>query len=657
MHYSDYSIHPIPLNRVRINDKFWAPRINTNHKITIPYVFKKCEETGRIDNFSRAAGFLNDGKTPIFPFDDSDVFKVIEGAAYSLSIKPDSKLEKYLDDLIEKIAAAQEDDGYLYTARTINPDRPHVWAGRKRWDSVSILSHELYNMGHLIEAGIAYYLATAKRKLLDVAIKIADLIDKDFGPGKIERIPGHQEIELALFKLFKITNDEKYLKLAKYFLDIRGSIDLFEHPDYLTQLKNDNPKLQRKNALEYNQNHKKIIDQDEAVGHAVRAVYMYSSVTDVVALFNDSKYRSAINKIWDNVVSKKMYITGGIGSRAHEYGESFGDDYELPNFEAYSETCAAIGNIFWNHRLFLLHGDGMYIDDLERTLYNGLLSAISIDGKKFFYSNPLASKGNVKRKSWWLYPCCPTNIVRFMPQIPSYIYAVGKATIFINLFIGSSTKIELQDTEVSVTQETNYPWEGDVKITVSLTQVKEFSIAIRIPGWTQNKPVPSDLYYYLRPNDLEINLKINNEPADFRIKKGFAEIRRTWNSNDVIDLKMPMPIRRVLCHSKVENNTGKVAIERGPIVYCIESLDNKVESIFDFILKDDASLRENYRSNLLNGIVVITGTINYLNRNQNNQEISNNKQDFLAIPYYAWSNRGKSQMTVWIPRDSMDNKR
>ncbi|NVM19395.1 MAG: glycoside hydrolase family 127 protein [Candidatus Lokiarchaeota archaeon] len=643
---SDKAIQSIPINNVKIIDNFWAPRIKVNHEITIPYLFQQCEKTGRIGNFSRAAGLLNDGKRPIFPFDDSDVYKVIEGAAYSLMINPDPKLEEFVDNIIIKIAAGQEDDGYIYTTRTINPDKPHIWAGKKRWESVSILSHELYNMGHLIEAAIGYYLATGKKKLLNMAIKCADLIENDFGPGKIERIPGHQEIEIALVRLFKITSDYKYLKLAKHFLDIRGSIDVLENPDYLTQLKIDNPKLQETSALEYNQSHKKIIEQDEAVGHAVRATYMYSAVTDIATLFKDSEYGSAINQIWNNVVSRKMYITGGIGSRSHEFGESFWDEYQLPNFKAYNETCAAIGNIFWNHRLFLLYGDAKYIDILERTLYNGFLSGISIEGNKFYYTNPLASKGNVSRRSWYKCPCCPTNIVRFIPQIPSYIYALENDCIFVNLFIGSIASIDLQDVKVKLIQETNFPWEEKVKITVSLTQMKEFTIAIRIPGWAQNMPVPSDLYRYFPPTNLAVRLNVNNELVEFQIDTGFARIQRLWNDNDVIEIDIPMPIRRVLSNPMVKENIDKVAIERGPIVYCIESIDNNDESIFSAKLNDNDILQEKYKSDLLNGIVTITGPIY-------NNDIHLEKIHF--IPYYTWANRGKSQMTIWIQRDSANS--
>ncbi len=641
MDFSGKVIRPISLDKVKINDRFWSPRIEINHKITIPHAFKNCEKTGRIANFSRAAGLLNDGKKPIFPFDDSDVFKVIEGAAYSLIIKPDSKLEDYVDYLIEKIAAAQEDDGYLYTARTINPESPHVWAGKERWELVSILSHELYNMGHLIEAAIGYYQATAKQKLLNAAIKSADLIYNEFGPGKIERIPGHQEIEIALIRLFRITNSTKYLDLAKFFLDLRGSTKVFDFEDYLNKFK---IYFEDARSPEYNQSHKKVIEQYEAVGHAVRAAYMYSAITDIVSLYNISEYKTAINRIWDNIVSKKLYITGGIGARSE--GESFGDEYELPNFEAYAETCAAIANIFWNFRLFLLYGDAKYIDVLERILYNGFLSGISLNGKGFFYTNPLSSKGNVSRRSWYKCPCCPTNIVRFIPQIPGYIYALENDCIYVNLFIGSIASIKFQDTEVSLVQETNYPWNGEIKIAVSLTQTKEFAIAIRIPGWVQNKPVPSDLYYYLTPNNLELSIKVNNELIEFHIKNGFIRIQRTWKDNDTIELSIPMPIRRVLSNPKVKENIDKVAIERGPLVYCIESVDNEIESIFNIKLNDNILLEEKYHSDLLNGIVSITGSIH--NNDKNLEKIH-------LIPYYAWANRGKSQMTVWIQRDSVDS--
>lgn len=611
MNDNDHLIQPLSLSQVRITDKFWAPRIKTNAKITIPHVIKKCEETGRIANFSRAAGLLDDNKRPLYPFDDSDVFKVIEGIAYSLQIYPDTKLEAYIDDLIEKIALAQEDDGYLYTERTISPDDPHELAGKKRWELVSVGSHELYNIGHLIEAGIAYYKTTGKDKLLNVGIKSIELINNTFGPGKLEKFPGHQEIELALIRLFRLTKKRKFLELAKFFLDIRGT----------------------ERATKYNQSHMKIVEQDEAVGHAVRAVYMYSAIADIISIYDDTQYRTAINNIWNNVVSKKMYLTGGIGSSAK--AERFQRNYKLPNLVAYAETCAAIANIFWNHRLFLLYEDAKYLDILERALYNGFLSGISLDGKKFAYVNPLASKNDNIRKSWWACPCCPTNVVRFLPQLPSYIYGFKENRIFINLFIGSTATFKLNDTKISINQETGYPWDGRINLKINLTQPTNFTLAIRLPGWTQNKPIPSDLYSYLNTISSNVTLNINNKPIKIQLEKGYVKIHRKWSDNDIVDLNLPLLIRRVISHEKVENNNGKVALERGPIVYCVEKLDNEKDSIYELILDDNVELKSEYRSDLLNGITILT----------------NKLHNFIAIPYYAWTNRGKSQMIVWIRRN------
>lgn len=620
------------LSQVSVNDNFWKPKLEINQKITIPHVFKKLEKTESINNFLRAAGKLNDGKKPTFPHEDSDVFKAIEGAAYSLILNPDTELEGYIDNLIKIIADAQESDGYLTTARTIDPKKPHIWVGKNKWDLVSIFSHELYNLGHLIESGIAYYQATKKPKLLNIAIKSADLISKDFGFGKIERFPGHQEIELALIKLFKITDNEKYLNLAKFFLDIRASKESSEYNNYITKFNSVFPFPFAKD-LKYNQTHKKIAEQDEAVGHAVRLPYMFSAVTDLVAILEDKEYKNAVNRVWDNIVSKKLYITGGIGARSFIQGEGFRDNYDLPNFDSYCETCAAIGNIFWNHRLFLLSGDAKYIDILERTLYNGFLVGISLDGKAFFYNNPLASKGKFVRKKWFKVPCCPTNIIRFLPQIPSFIYGIKGKTIFINLFISNNSKFLLDGEYISLEQKTNYPWEGNIKVIIKHIQKREFSIALRIPGWARNKPVPSDLYYYLNRNDVKPIIKINHELIDFKVEKGYAKIHRVWQDNDIIELNIPMPIRRVLSNKKVEENIGRVAIQRGPILYCIESIDNKLDSIFNLYLDNDDKLRSKYREDMLGGVSIVFNKLN-------------------LIPYYSWANRDKSEMIIWIPHNS-----
>lgn len=622
----DYPIQAISFNNVKISDNFWASRIETNRKVTIPYLFEKCEEHGRIDLFLKAAGIIDDDIESKMTFEDSDVYKIIEGVAYALSLKSDPKLEKYVDDIIEKIAAAQEEDGYLFPARAINPEKIPTFAGKIRWELVTDFSHELYNMGHLYESAVAYYQATNKSNFLDIAIKNANLIDNVFGPGKNEDYPGHQEIELGLVRLYRVTGNEKYLKLAKFFLDTRGP-----------------------NGAKYNQAHKKVIDQDEAVGHAVRATYMYSGMADVAALVNNKDYLKALDRIWNNVVSKKLYITGGIGAKSAD--EAFGRNYKLPNLRTYCETCAAIGNIFWNHRMFLLHGDAKYIDVLERTLYNGFLSGISLDGKTFFYPNPLASKGKYGRSGWFFVTCCPTNIVRFIPTIPGYVYAQKNKTIFVNLFTNNTSTISMNNNAIKITQETKYPWEGIVRIIVNPEINEKFTIAVRIPGWTQNQPVPSDLYTYLNKNDMKVSLTVNGEPRDFIIEKGFAPIQRKWKEGDVIELIIPMPIRRVIAHEKVKENAGMVSLERGPIVYCVEWVDNKVEHVFNLLINDDAELKSEFRKDMLNGIVVITGNIHYIKHTKDKKNIIKNKQDFLAIPYYAWAHRGDGEMTVWMLRD------
>ena len=371
-------------------------------------------------------------------------------------------------------------------------------------------------------------------------------------------------------------------------------------------------------------------------------------MTDVAALTSNKDYIKAINRIWDNVVSKKLSITGGIGAKPQF--EAFGNNYELPNMSAYNETCAAIGNVYWNHRLFLLHGDGKYIDVMERTLFNGLISGVSLDGKSFFYPNPLASDGQNSRSPWFDTSCCPSNIIRFIASIPGYIYAQKGETIYVNLFIGSAATLFIDEKPVSITQETDYPWNGIVKIIINLQESSDFTIAIRIPGWTQNRPVPSDLYLYLNESKEEVNLKVNNNSIDFINEKGFACIRRTWRDGDIIEFNMPMPIRRVVAHEKVKNNAGRVALERGPIVYCVEWPDNKVDHVFNLFLDDAANLTFVYHKDMLNGIVVITGTIHYIKKGENGKKIIIEK-DFLAIPYYAWAHRGKGEMTVWMIRD------
>jgi DUF1680 family protein len=613
----------VPFSEVEFSDNFWAERIKTNRTVTIPHALAKCEETGRISNFDKAAGHL-EGEYEGHFFNDSDLYKIIEGAAHSLQLHPDAELEKYVDSIIDKIAAAQWEDGYLYAFYSVPKRQPE-----KRWTDTRV-KHELYCAGHFFEAAVAYYQATGKKKALDVAIRFADYIDSVFGPDKKRDIPGHQEIEIGLVKLYLQTGNEKYFKLAKFFLDERGHA------------------RGRELYGEYCQDHVPVIEQTEAVGHSVRAGYLYSGMADVAILTGEESYVTALDRIWQDVVGKKLYITGGVGATGK--GEAFGDAYYLPNEKAYCETCAAIANVFWNHRMFLLKGDAKYIDVLERVIYNGFLSGVSLEGDKFFYKNRLASSGNQQRKSWYSCACCPSNIVRFIPQIPGYAYAVYSGAVYINLFVGSSTKIELPKTgkSLKLKQQSNYPWDGDIKITVEPKEPAEFEIRIRIPGWAQNKPVPSDLYSFLKDSDKQITLTINDKATPLNIDKGFASIRRKWQKGDVIRLVLPMPIRRVLSDERVRENKDRVALSRGPIVYCTEGIDNS-GSVHNIALRDSVVLKSEYRKDLLGAVTVLTGCV--LAREAAGGGLTVGwERDFTALPYYAWAHRGKEPMAIWLAR-------
>ncbi|MDE0098171.1 MAG: glycoside hydrolase family 127 protein [Truepera sp.] len=619
----DYPITPVPFTEGCFTDRFWLPRLETNRQVTIPYDFEKCEETGRIDNFAKAAGLMEGPHKGLF-YNDSDVFKVVEGAAYSLSLHPDPELEGYLDDLIQKIAGAQENDGYLYTARTIDPEAvDSEQEGLERWSNLRI-SHELYNVGHLYEAAVAHHQATGKRTLLDVALRNAELIDSVFGPDKIRDVPGHQEIEIGLVKLYRTTGERRYLELAKFFLDQRGQPDRgnlqtnFDLPGYM-------------------QDHLPVTEQREAVGHAVRAAYMYSGMADVAALTGDEAYIAALDTLWQSVVSRRMYLTGGIG--AHLHGEAFGEDFELPNAKAYAETCAAIANAMWNHRMFLLHGDGKYLDVLERTLYNGFLSGVSLQGNTFFYTNPLSSDGawafnarvGAVRSPWFTTSCCPTNVVRLLPSLPGYTYAHQDDRLFVNLYIGGNVTVPLIAREVKLTQETSYPWSGAVKLTIDPSEPTEFALHLRIPGWARNEPVPSDLYRYLDRSDEPVTLRVNGDAVAVELNQGFAVVRRNWRSGDTVVLDLPLPVRRVMSHESIEDNRGRVAVERGPLVYCAEGIDNG-GSALDLTLPDDAPLADERDEGLLGGMTKIcSGGVT-------------------LIPYYAWSHRGAGEMNVWLAR-------
>ncbi|MBN1362111.1 MAG: glycoside hydrolase family 127 protein [Sedimentisphaerales bacterium] len=622
----DYPVRPVAFTEVKLTDAFWAPRIETNRKVTIPYAFGQCEQTGRIDNFALAGGLIEGEDKGDFPFDDTDPYKILEGASYVLSVRPDPELDQYLDALIAKIAAAQEDDGYLYTCRTNQCERLKGWFGDARWEKVAAHSHELYNMGHLYEAAAAHYQATGKRNLLDIALKNADLLATVFGPGNNEDAPGHQVIEMGLVKLYRVTGDEQYLNLAKFFLDTRGP-----------------------GGEPYSQAHQKPYEQSEAVGHAVRATYMYSGMADVAAMTADARYLDTIGRIWDDVVAKKLYLTGGIGARGQ--GEAFGDAYELPNETAYCETCAAIGNVYWNHRMFLSSGDAKYLDVLERSLYNGVISGVSLEGNRFFYPNPLASRGQHERSPWFGCACCPGNIARFIASVPGYVYAQTDNKLYVNLYAQGTATVKAGGQAVRLTQETEYPWDGQVKLTVEPERAGRFAIYLRIPGWARGEPVPSDLYRHVEAPETRVGLKINDQRARLVMEKGFARLDREWNEGDVVELYLPMPIRQVLAHEQVEDNAGRVALERGPLVYCVEGPDN-AGHVFDLMVNGNSSLAPVRRADLLGGVTTLEGKAVALRYAEDGKAIFGSERDVVAIPYYAWAHRGPGPMAVWLAHDA-----
>lgn len=624
---ADYPIQPVNFTHVHLTDNFWAPKIRVNADITIPYTLQQCRDHGRVDNFLEAAGILKKDKLTDFPFDDTDIYKVIEGASYAMQSNPNQKLDLYVDTLISYIAAAQEPDGYLYTFRTIKPAKQHSWVGSKRWEKEEDLSHELYNSGHLFEAAVAHYLATGKKTLLDVAIKNADLLVRDFGYGKEEKWPGHQVVEMGLVKLYRVTGKKEYLDLARFFLDIRGP----------------------KGSL-YGQANKKVVDQHEGVGHAVRATYMYAGMADVSALTGDKKYLAAIDDIWQDVVYSKLYLTGGIGATGN--GEAFGAAYHLPNMSAYAETCASIANVYWNSRMFLLHGDAKYIDVLERVLYNGLLSGVSLSGDRFFYPNPLASVGQHQRSAWFSCACCISNMTRFMPSVPGYVYAQNGNNLFVNLFMSNTAEIVLPATKVQVVQQTEYPWKGTVGIIVNPQKTATFSVQVRVPGWAQQQPVPGDLYRFADNQQQPVNITINGKPVAYKLQNGYAVFNRNWKKGDKVVMVLPMEVQKVLSNDKVKEDKGRFALQRGPVVYCLEGPDNKDSVVQNIVVDKATPVNITYKSELLNGIVVLTMQGSSTSKQNNSDVLLKHEQSVTAIPYYAWANRGPSEMEVWIPYEA-----
>ena len=597
----------VPFTDVKVEDDFWAPRIKTNREVSLPHNFKWCEETGRFSNFAKAAGDM-EGKFEGIYFNDSDVYKVLEGAAYSLADHPDPVLDKMTDDVIAKIAAAQHENGYLNTYFTlVEPE--------KKWTNFRV-RHELYCAGHLFEGAVAHYRATGKKTLLDVATRFADRIDELFGPNGRHEVPGHEEIELALVKLAQATGESRYMDLAEFFLDVRGD------------------ESKREGVFgPYCQDHEPVREQSEIVGHAVRAMYLYSGVADVAAYTGDEGYIEAMDRLWEDVVRRKMYITGGIGAR--HSGESFGDPFELPNDSAYCETCAAIGLALWSHRLNLMHGDAHYADVLERVLYNGILSGIGMDGEHFFYVNPLASGGGHHRQPFFPCACCPTNVVRFVPSIPGYVYAVGKHGVFVNLYVAGVGKIVTPGgTPITLTQETRYPFDGKVRLTLDKPENHKgrFQVNLRIPEWCDGAKVS------LNGKPVAPQVSISGKPVKpVRMVNGYANICRYWDPGDVIELDLPMEIKRIEANPRVKDNAGRVAIARGPLVYCFEGCDNDGR-VRNIVLDRDPKLTARQRSDLLGGVTVIEGK-------------ARGDRTVTAVPYHAWDHRDPGEMLVWTRQD------
>ena len=617
-----YPIDPVPFTSVSVSDPFWSPRLQASREVTIPLAFSKCEETGRYQNFIRATQPCDTFKVEGFPFDDTDVYKTIEGASYLLQTYPDPALESYIDSVLVLVAAAQEPDGYLNTSYTMNPARPHRWMGPGRWDAVEVLSHEFYNLGHMVEGAVAHYRATGKRNFLDIAIRYADCVSRAIGDGEGQRalVPGHQIAEMALAKLYLATGDKKYLDQAKFFLDKRGYTS-------------------RKDA--YSQAHKPVVEQDEAVGHAVRAAYMYAGMADVAALTGDTAYIAAVGRIWDNIVGKKLYITGGRGAR-HD-GESFGDAYELPNLEAYCETCAAIGNVYVNHRLFLLHGDSKYYDVLERTLYNGLISGVSIDGGRFFYPNPLASEGQHQREPWFGCACCPSNICRFIPSLPGYLYAVKGRDVYANLYIGGTAKLKVGGRDVTLSQSGDYAGTGRQAITVDANKAGRFTLKLRIPGWARDIVAPGGLYAFVG-NAGGYTVKVNGEEVAGALDKGYLAIDRKWKKGDRVELEFPMEPRFVAARPEVEADRGRLAVQRGPLVYCAEWPDN--DFAFGAAVVNPEMPMTIRSSDMLGGVTIVDVPAQLVERRDGRLGLSDVK--LAMIPYYAWAHRGKGKMAVWL---------
>jgi DUF1680 family protein len=589
---ADYPVAAVPFSDVQITDAFWLPRIEMNQTVTVPSLFARSEKAGRAP--------------------DS---RVIEAASYILAKKPDPALRDRVDSALDRMIQG-------------------IRARKQRWSNRG--DGELPAAGGFMQAAVAYYEATGSRKLLDVAIEIADDIDSVFGPGRRHDISNHEGVKMGLIKLYRATGDDKYLKLAKFFLDERG-----------------NPGGGRTLYGPYAQDHVPVKSQTRAIGHCVRATYLYVPLTDIAVLTGDAEYARANERIWEDAVSKRTYLTGGIGSYRDE--EDFGDDYDLPNLACWNEICAAFGNVLWNQRLFMFERDAKYIDMMERILYNGLLVGVSLKGDTFLYQAPLKAEEGFARQAAFGPNCCPPQIARFLPQLGSLIYAQGDEGLYVNLFVASRAQVRLNQTAVTIAQETRYPWEGVVRISVDPEKAQRFAVFVRIPGWARNQPYPNSLYRYVSTSSPAFSLTVNGKTAPYVVEKGFARIEREWAKGDAIELTLPMPVQKVVADDRVADDRGMLALERGPLVFCAEGIDHS-GSVFNLLVPNDAELQFAYRPDLLGGIGTISGKVLTLSRASDGVSIRKQAQSFTAIPYYAFGNRGPTEMAVWLAREESKSK-
>jgi uncharacterized protein len=617
----------VNFSKVNITDKFWKPKIDKVATVTLQACIYQTEvKTPRIRNFEKVARNKGEKFEGLY-YDDSDVYKALEAMSYALKTHPDSALEAKADEWVDKVAAAQLPDGYLDTYFTLRDIS-------QRWTNIE--AHEDYNAGHLMEAAVAYYHVTGKRKLLDVAIRLANHIDSTFRLAGRKWFSGHEEVELGLVKLYKVTHDERYLKLADWYLQQRGRGYYTYGKTWFTPA--------------YWQDLKPVKDQTVITGHAVRAMYLYTGAADVAALTGDDGYTNIMKKVWDDVVNRNMYITGGIGSAGSN--EGFTKDYDLPNEDAYCETCASVGMVLWNQRMCQLTGDSKYVDVLEKSLYNGALDGLSLSGDHFFYDNVLASNGQHQRREWFGTACCPANIARLVTSVGNYIYGKSNDGIWVNLFVGSNTDVQVNGNDLSVKMDTNYPWDGKVKLNVDPAKKAVFKLYIRVPGWTKSSSGSNNLYNYLgnqAPEIIKINVNGKNDQKEIKVNdNGYIVIEREWSKGDLVDLELPMTIKKYAADKDVKYDNDRIAIQRGPLVYCVEGADNK-EGVWNLLLPENSTFSEMNYAILDEPVVALQTEVPSAYPDANGKGITIRQRKITAIPYYCWANRGANDMQVWLP--------